>query len=66
MQKRSDNQIDRDYHFSHRREWTEEEDTLLKEYSLTHSDKAISQKLGRTVPSIWSRRKRLRQEGNHV
>lgn len=66
MQKRSDNQIDRDYHFSHRREWTDEDDLRLKKYSRTHSDEEISQLLGRTIPSIWSRRKRLRQEGSLV
>ncbi len=63
MKKRSDAQIDSAYHFSHRREWTEDDDRLLVEYSTTLSDEEISQRLGRTIPSIWSRRKRLRKEG---
>lgn len=63
MMKRSDNQVDLNRHFSHRRAWTNEEDELLMSYSKTLKDNNIALIMGRTVPSIWSRRKRLRKEG---
>lgn len=66
MEKRTDEHTDTKRHFSHRKQWSKNEDEELMTLSKHLCDEDISRRLGRTIASIWSRRKRLRQEGHFV